>query len=396
MTGTELRWRSCAAHVDPGQAREHEVEQDEVGAVLVELRQRGGAGLGHGHLIALATQEVGQGVGVGLLVLDDEYAAHTWVASCGLGVARGTLTVSSVWRESASRRRPRTMAGRRRVNVEPRPGSDHTETSPPWLAATCLTIARPSPVPPVAPRPGGVDAVEPFEDALLVGHGDALALVGDRQLDDVAVDRSHGHRDARVGLGVGDRVAHEVADGGHEQGAVPPDRAVARGHQGDLDGLVLGGQPGPVDGVLSSLRQVDGVRLAERGGDLQPGQVDDLLHEPGQPGRLHLHPLGEPGHRLRVVVGVEDRLGQQGQPADGGLQLVRHVGDEVAPDLLEPAGLAAVVDEEQHVLGAQRRDPGADDEPRSTGRALRAARARPRGSRRRGGPAAPPRAAPAA
>ena len=45
---------------------------------------------------------------------------------------------------------PYAGAGSRIVNVDPRPTSLHTVTSPPWLAHTCLTIDRPNPVPPVA------------------------------------------------------------------------------------------------------------------------------------------------------------------------------------------------------------------------------------------------------
>ena len=64
------------AHVDAGQAGQHEVEQDEVGAVLVELGQCVGPGLGDGDLVALATEQVRERVGVRLLVLDDEDATH--------------------------------------------------------------------------------------------------------------------------------------------------------------------------------------------------------------------------------------------------------------------------------------------------------------------------------
>jgi hypothetical protein len=39
--------------------------------------------------------------------------------------------------------------GRLTVKVEPRPSSDPTSTLPPWPSATCRTIARPRPVPPV-------------------------------------------------------------------------------------------------------------------------------------------------------------------------------------------------------------------------------------------------------
>ena len=36
------------------------------------------------------------------------------------------------------------------MNVEPVPGRLHSRIPPLWLAATCLTMARPKPVPPVA------------------------------------------------------------------------------------------------------------------------------------------------------------------------------------------------------------------------------------------------------
>ena len=58
---------------------------------------------------------------------------------------------------------------------------------------------------------------------------------------------------------------------------------------------------------------------------------------------------------------IQDRLRQQRQTSDRGLQLVGDVRHEVAPDLLQPAGLAAVLDEEQDVGGPERRDAGPDD-----------------------------------
>ena len=48
-------------------------------------------------------------------------------------------------------------------------------------------------------------------------------------------------------------------------------------------------------------------RRLERVVALEPGQLDDLLHEPGEPVALGDHPLGEPLHGLRVVGGVARR-----------------------------------------------------------------------------------------
>ena len=84
------------------------------------------------------------------------------------------------------------------------------------------------PGPAGGPRARGVDAVEALEDPQLVVRGDAVPLVGDDELDDVARDRAHGHGDPGVRLAVGDGVADEVGDRRDEQGMVAPDLAVRR------------------------------------------------------------------------------------------------------------------------------------------------------------------------
>ena len=43
------------------------------------------------------------------------------------------------------------------VKVDPTPTSDHTVHSPPWFWLTCLTIARPRPVPPVTRERAGIE-----------------------------------------------------------------------------------------------------------------------------------------------------------------------------------------------------------------------------------------------
>ena len=63
----------------------------------------------------------------------------------------------------------------------------------------------------------------------------------------------------------------------------------------------------------------------------------------GQPGRLDAHPAGEPAHRGGVVGRVLDRLGEQRDRPDRGLELVADVGHEVAPGLLDPARRGLVV-----------------------------------------------------
>ena len=74
------------------------------------------------------------------------------------------------------------------------------------------------------------------------------------------------------------------------------------------------------------------------------------------------HPAGEPADRFGIVGGVLDGLSEQGQGADRRLQLVADVGDEVAPDLLDPPVLGLVLGEHQDQaiaadVSAQRGDP---------------------------------------
>src|SRR5262249_21760896 len=57
-------------------AGQHQVEQHDVGAVAVELVERGLAGPGHGGREALLAEQKGKRVGKGLFVLDDKHPGH--------------------------------------------------------------------------------------------------------------------------------------------------------------------------------------------------------------------------------------------------------------------------------------------------------------------------------
>ena len=69
-----------------------------------------------------------------------------------------------------------------------------------------------------------------------------------------------------------------------------------------------------------------------------------------------LHAPGEAAHGLRVVRGVDHRLASSASAADRRLELVADVGDEVAADRLDPAGLGEVLHEQEHQARPQRRD----------------------------------------
>ncbi len=105
-----------------------------------------------------------------------------------------------------------------------------------------------------------------------------------------------------------------------------------------------------------------------------------------------LHPAGEALHGLGVVGGVVTASAEQPDRADRGLQLVADVGDEVAPDRLDPTLAGAVLDQHQHQPGAERGDAHGQVASRYADPA-RVGAARTRGSARRVVPDGPGRAA---
>ena len=150
---------------------------------------------------------------------------------------------------------------------------------------------------------------------------------------------------------VGDRVGQQVGHRGAQLALHPADDEAALAADGDLELLGAGRGAGAVDGLGDHRVDVDRHQLGQRLAALQPGEVDQLAHQPGQPVGLVRDPAGEALHRLRVVGGLLDRLGQQGQRADRRLQLVPHVGDEVAADRLGAPGLGDVLEHQRDRAG---------------------------------------------
>lgn len=211
----------------------------------------------------------------------------------------------------------------------------------------------------------GVDAIEALEHALPVLLGDADALVGDGDLDVVPAGRGHpagGYAYAGACRAVVHGVLDKVSEGGGQLAPVPPDVQVggaACGH-GDLFGAGL--VPAAVDGLGDQFVHADRFGVLKGIVVLDPGEVDQFLHEVGEPRGLDLHTAGEALDRLRVVRGVHDGLGQEEERADGCLQLVAHVRDEVAPYRFDTAGLGEVLHQQEHQPGAERGDARGDGE----------------------------------
>ena len=206
---------------------------------------------------------------------------------------------------------------------------------------------------------GGVDAVEPLEDPRLLTLGDTLTLVCDRNLDKL-IRGTHTDRHPRAGSGVVDGVTDQVADGGREQVSVAEDLCAPRQRRHDLGATGTGNQPRLLDGLGCCGADIHQFGVVQSACELQAGEVDNLLDQTSEPGALYLHPVGEACHRLGIVVGLKDGLGEQGQPADRCLELMADVDDEVAPDILDPSSLSAIVNQQQHVVAAQWGHPGAN------------------------------------
>ena len=116
--------------------------------------------------------------------------------------------------------------------------------------------------------------------------------------------------------------------------------------QGDLP--LLGIHPPPVHRVADHLVHLDHLGIDQWVVTLQLGQVDDLSHQIAQPGRLNAHPAGELPNGLWVISTFLHRLGEQGDSADRGLELVADIGHEVAADLLDLTRAGLVVRQHQN------------------------------------------------
>ena len=152
----------------------------------------------------------------------------------------------------------------------------------------------------------------------------------------------------------------EVDDDLAEPVRVAADR---RERLGDLDpegdALPIGEQSQALGRIGCDPTDVDDVDGAERPAALDPRQVEQLvdhLHEVAGLDLDLVDPVAHPGgHGIAGRLGLPgQRLGEQ---ADGGQrrpELVREVVDELGPDLLEPAQLGDVLQDQPRPVGERR------------------------------------------
>ena len=184
---------------------------------------------------------------------------------------------------------------------------------------------------------------------------------------------------------VPERVLDQVA-GEQRQVTVRPADGDGLGRLGHQDearvvGLVLDAL------ALLADERVEPDVLGGRATGLEPGQVQEVVHDPRQPQGLPLELGGEAGDRRGVVLGrVHEGLGGRPDRRGGALQLVRGVGHEVAADGVEAAPVRDVAHDQQD---ARRRHRSARPAPRASAMAPPVST-----SSRRRWSRPPPRAAP--
>src|SRR5699024_10874635 len=146
------------AHLGAGDAGQHEIEQDEIGAAAVEFRQSLQSVIGDRHLVPFLTEQVRQRVRERVLVLDEQNTSHVVSFLCSLPSVRSWGEPPCLRDEPASSPRSAPLAAR----------SSPLPTSPPSaLSSAEGALSRAEPVPslsPVSPAeavPSGPPALPP-------------------------------------------------------------------------------------------------------------------------------------------------------------------------------------------------------------------------------------------
>ena len=211
-------------------------------------------------------------------------------------------------------------------------------------------------------QPDRAAAVEPLEDPVVLLGVDARAPVAHAEHDALA-GAADVERDPLAAGGVLDRVVDQVQDGEGERAGVEPqhrqvglDRGLER-HVGARDPARR-----QLDRAVDDLAEVGVGELVDAHAALDLGEVEHVVDQAGEPHALAPDDLG-------VLVGLLGALGaalgehlaEHRDDRERRLELVRHVGDELALELVEPA-LAADREAEEGEAAEDHRDRAADQQ----------------------------------
>ncbi len=163
-----------------------------------------------------------------------------------------------------------------------------------------------------------------------------------------AVAPADGHLSS--GRRVADGVAHQVAEGARQLGLRPEQVFCGCSHESNF--VAAGGQRLGIGAQAVEERRDAHALLQRRRGGLQGGQreqvLDDVLHAP----RLLAHHADVVAHALCIERQIAHRLQEADQHRERRAQLVRDIGDEIAPHRLDALGLRHVAREQKLVRAA--------------------------------------------
>src|SRR5699024_12341947 len=144
------------AHLGAGDAGQHEVEQDEIGAAAVEFRQSLQSVIGDRHLVPFLTGQVRQRVRERVLVLDKQNTSQAVSFLCSLPSVRSWGEPPCLRAEPASPARAASLAAR----SSPLPTSPSSSlSSPEGVLPSASPAPSPSPGASASPGPSGAPAL---------------------------------------------------------------------------------------------------------------------------------------------------------------------------------------------------------------------------------------------
>ena len=141
----------------------------------------------------------------------------------------------------------------------------------------------------------------------------------------------------------------EVGDGVDELGRIALDLQIGLGLDDEVDLAAVRQFPIAFHGIGKDVADVNLLWSHRRLIGLQPGEVDDLRDHLGDSGSLLVEPPGEVSHRLRIIGGTLHGLREDCDGANGGLEFVTDVGDEVPSGLFHAQQRGTIVDDEDDV-----------------------------------------------
>src|SRR5882724_4151495 len=209
---------------------------------------------------------------------------------------------------------------------------------------------------------GSVHTIETFENARLVGLGNADAGVRDGEFDFAGVRRGTEH-DLAAGRGVLDRIVEQILQNFGETPAVRRDirQPVLQIH-GNAKIFFGGGTLSGFNAAFHKMRDAQALNLELKPVGIHFGKPEQIVGQAGEPARMIENNLQKTDAVLRVVNGAgKERFREALDGGEGSLQFVGDIGDEIATDAFELAQFGDVVQNDDSAGSLRGGDGGNGD-----------------------------------